>query len=148
MTVAHDTFTVKRRYPVPRDRVFVAWADPTVKIRWFTGSSDSDYRGEFVVGGTETTAGDAPDGTRINYEGVYRDIVPGERIVVTYEMARGGRRMSVSVLTAEFTDDGDGTQVRLTDQGTYLDDLDSAANRSSGAGTQLDQLGDLLVEPA
>ncbi len=59
MTVAHDTFTVKRRYPVPRDRVFVAWADPTVKIRWFTGSSTA------TTGASSSSAAPRPrPGTR------------------------------------------------------------------------------------
>lgn len=144
MSVTHDTFTVGQTYPLPRSRVFAAWANPATKARWFTGSVDSDYLGEFAVGGTESTSGQGPGGEALTYEGRYRDIVVDERIVISYEMAVDGRRMSVSISTAEFLDDGTGTQVRVTDQGAYLDDLDNAQNRSQGTGTQLDQLAELL----
>lgn len=144
MSVTHDTFTVERRYPVTRSRLFGAWADAALKSRWFTGTVDSDYRGEFTVGGAESTSGAAPDGRALTYDGVYRDIVLDERIVLSYEMAVDGRRMSVSILTAEFSDEEGGARLRVTDQGTYLDDLDSGQNRQQGVGTQLDQLAAMV----
>jgi uncharacterized protein YndB with AHSA1/START domain len=33
-TVTHATFTMERNYQAPPDRVFAAWADPEVKVRW------------------------------------------------------------------------------------------------------------------
>ncbi len=150
MSVDYSSWTVERDYPQPPERVFAAWADPTVKVRWFdlSGSVDPDYRGDFRVGGTEvfrTPAGAEPVFT---YDAQYRDIVDNERIVMTYEMAVDGKRMSVSVATVELSAASTGTHVVYTEQGAYLDGLDDAQSRRTGTSSQLDNLTAVLKEQA
>lgn len=36
----HGTFTLRRTWNAPAQRVFEAWADPRVKAQWFTGPPD------------------------------------------------------------------------------------------------------------
>ena len=92
-TVAHDTFVIERTYDVSVAQVFRAWSDPERKARWFAGSADalqSGYELDFRVGGHERNRGGPPGGPVFTYDSEYRDIVPGQRIVSTYEMAADG----------------------------------------------------------
>ena len=148
MTVENSSWTIERDYPHPPERVFEAWSDPKVKVRWFdlSDTENPDYSADFRVGGAEsfrTPAGTEPVFT---YDAVYRDIVPDERIVTTYEMSMDGRRISVSVATVELTATTTGTHLAYTEQGAYLDGLDTASSRRTGTTAQLDRLGTVLAE--
>jgi uncharacterized protein YndB with AHSA1/START domain len=148
MSVTHDTFVIERHYPVPPAKVFAAWADPAAKAKWFAGPDEWQSTGhelDFRVGGLETVAGGhAGGGPVFTYRARYCDIVPDERIVHTYEMYQDDARLSVSVATVEFRKDGNGTHLVYTEQGAYLDGLDSVGSRRHGTGELLDALGRAL----
>lgn len=142
-SVTHGTFALEHFYPAPPVRVFDAWADPAVKARWFTGVLEpaaAPMRMDFRVGGTEQTVSRTDDGAVIVYEGLFRDIVPGERIVVANWIDVDGQRISVSQFTAEFRSDSNGTRLVVTEQGAYLDGRDSPDSRAIGIRAQLDAL--------
>jgi len=148
-TVAHDTFVIERTYDSPVAQVFRAWSDPERKARWFAGSADalrSGYELDFRVGGHERNRGGPPGGPVFTYDSEYRDIVPGQRIVSTYEMAADGQRMSVSVATVEFHDQGASTRLILTEQGVFLDGHDTAAQREEGTRGLLESLARFLED--
>jgi uncharacterized protein YndB with AHSA1/START domain len=141
---AHDTFVIERSYDAPREQVFKAWSEPTLKARWFAGSSDAlgaGYELDFRVGGRERNRGGPPGGAVYTYDAEIRDIVAGERIVYTYEMYADDARLSVSVATVEFRADGDRTHLVLTEQGVFLDGRDSSAQREEGTRSLLASLG-------
>ena len=150
-TVVHDTFVIDRTYAASPARVFAAFADGDTKKQWW-GDDDFEHTSEHVidfrVGGRESMAGSVPDGSaQFTYDAVYQDIVDAERIVYSYEMTMNGRRISVSVATLEFLPDGaDGTKTRfiLTEQGAYLDGLDTCAQREEGTRALLDALATYL----
>jgi uncharacterized protein YndB with AHSA1/START domain len=139
-SVTHATFVLEHAYAVPPMRVFDAWADPAVKTRWFTGAPDhatAPMTMDFRVGGTEQAVTRGDGGPVIVYEGLFRDIVPGERIVVANWIDVDGQRISVSQFTAEFRADGEGTRLVVTEQGAYLDGHDSPDSRAIGIRAQL-----------
>lgn len=143
-TVVHDTFVIDRTYAASPGRVFTAFADPSAKVRWFGEPVDENapHEIDFRVGGREVLKGNAPGGgPKFTYEALYQDIVENERIVYSYEMTMDGRRISVSVATVEFLDDGTGTRLILTEQGAYLDGLDTREAREHGTKELLDALG-------
>jgi uncharacterized protein YndB with AHSA1/START domain len=148
-TVVHDTFVIERHYPASPKRVFGAFADPAAKRQWFgddPGIDTTSYLMEFEIGGRESLTAQARDGGSVyTYDAVYRDIVEDERIVHSYEMTVG-RRMSVSVATFEFLPQRDGTLLILTEQGAYLDGLDTSAAREQGTREFLDALGHYLEQ--
>ncbi|MDQ3702622.1 MAG: SRPBCC domain-containing protein, partial [Chloroflexota bacterium] len=78
------------------------------------------------------------------YEAYYQDIVPGERIVLTYVMHLDGTRISVSLATIEFRSAGAGTRLTFTEQGAFLDGQDAPAQREQGTAELLDALGEEL----
>ena len=55
-STVHSTFTLERAYPVPISKVFRAWADPHIKVRWFAGKP-ADYELDFRPGGIERSSG-------------------------------------------------------------------------------------------
>jgi uncharacterized protein YndB with AHSA1/START domain len=111
-----------------------------LKARWFAGSADAleaGYELDFRVGGREVNRGGPPGGPVYTYESQFRDIVPEERIVYTYEMFADDHRLSVSVATVLFHDHGAATQLVLTEQGVFLDGRDSAPQREEGTRSLL-----------
>jgi len=139
----HTTFAIERTYDASPQRVFQAWADGEAKRNWFgppelpVGAYSMDFR----EGGSEHMSINMPDGGAYSFDALYQDIVPGQRIVYTYDMHHDQQRISVSVATIEFTVDGPGTKLTVTEQGVYLDGLDSSAQREHGTNALMDALG-------
>ena len=144
-SVTHATFSLERTYPVPADRVFAAWEDPTAKARWFAGS-DPDHQLDFRVGGREVNHGHH-EGTTMTFESFYRDIVPGERIVYTSTLSADERLSTVSLTTVELSQVPEGTRLTLTEQGVFLDGHEQPSWREEGTGQWLDALGKDLAGP-
>jgi len=70
-----------------------------------------------------------PDGREYTVQALYRDIVPGRRIVYTYDMLLDGIRISASVATVEFKRERDGTRLVFTEQAAFLDGHEVPARR-------------------
>jgi uncharacterized protein YndB with AHSA1/START domain len=138
----HATFAIERTYEAAPARVWRAWADPEEKLRWFGPRvlDKPDHELEFRVGGLERMTVRAPDGALYTFAARYQDIVEGVRFIHTYEMYRDDARISVSVATVELEAAGDGTKLTMTEQGVFLDDLDTPAAREHGTGELLDTL--------
>jgi uncharacterized protein YndB with AHSA1/START domain len=142
-TVSLDTFVIERTYDLPVARVFGAWADPLLKARWFAGSADAlgaGYDLDFRVGGREINRGGPPGGPLYTYVSEFRDIVPEQRIIYTYEMYVDENRISVSVATVQFHSEASSTRLVLTEQGVFLDGHDTVAQREEGTRSLLDSL--------
>jgi uncharacterized protein YndB with AHSA1/START domain len=153
-SVVHDSFTLERTYPVPPQRVFAAWSDREAKRLWFGAAGDDDVESfgahtlDFRVGGREHLEGAVPGGGEFTYDAVYNDIVDGERIVFSYDMHLFGKRISVSVATVEIIAVAGGTALVLTEQGAFLDGLDTNEQRREGTAVNLDLLGTSLAATA
>ena len=81
----------------------------------------------------------------MTFESLYRDIVPGERIVYTSTLSAGTDVMTVSVTTVEFGPAEGGTRLVLTEQGTFLDGQEEPGWREHGTAAQLDALAAQLA---
>ena len=144
---SHDSFTTERRYDAPRARVFDAWAKPELRERWFAGGDNSivTHRSQdFRVGGKERLSGRWTDGKTSDFQATYHDIVDAVRIVFVYDMYVGSEKISVSLATVEFAEEGDGTLMRYTEQGAFLE-YDDNGSREAGTNFLLDRLGALLA---
>lgn len=139
----HATFVIERTLNAVPARVFQAYADAKVKARWFVGPEGwekSDHKLDFKVGGRESVSGGPPGGPVHYYNALYQDIVPNERIVLSYEMHMGKTRISVSLGTTEFKPEGKGTKLVYTEQAVFLDGHDDAGSRERGTIGLFDQL--------
>lgn len=147
-SVIHDTFTIERSYPAIPSRVFAAFASTDAKSNWgwIDRSAEEDGAAaaelDFRIGGRERFVF-RQHGTAFRYDARYYDIVPGQRIIYSYEIYADDARTSVSVATIEFAINGDGTALTWTEQGAFLDGIDgNQAPRLRRDGTA--ELLDLL----
>ena len=80
------SLTIKRRFNAPPAKVFQAWTDSKKVARWMGPgevkvlSAESDPR----IGGRYRWLMKAPDGEEHDVSGVYREIVPNEKLVFTW----------------------------------------------------------------
>ena len=142
----HSTFTIERTYDASPERVFAAWSDPQAKARWF-GPSDKPedaYSLEFRVGGRERLTIAMPDGPSYTLNALYQDIVPGQRIIYSYDIHRGEDRISVSLASVEIHALDAGTRLTLVEHGVFLDGLDTPEAREHGTNVMMDTLGSVL----
>ena len=150
-STARATFTIERHFPSPREKVFRAYSDPKSKAKWFVGPEDwerSDHKLDFREGGRESVSG-GPPGQPVHYfNGLYQDIVPNERIVMSYEMHMDTMRISVSLGTTEFKADGQGTRLVYAEQIVFLDGHDHLAAREEGTRALFDNLAAALERKA
>jgi uncharacterized protein YndB with AHSA1/START domain len=150
-SVVHDSFSIERTYPVSPERVFAAWTTIAAKAQWFGNEEGIEPVGEhtldFRPGGGERFTAKA-EGMVFDFDARYYDIVENERIVWTYDMLMDGRRISVSMATVELFGVPGGTRLVLTEQGAFLDGLDTNAQRAEGTEQFLDNLGRYLEQSA
>lgn len=146
--VLHATFTLQPSYPASPARVFAAWADPAAKARWFAGP-EAEHELDFRIGGRET-AYRAADGHNpaLKFESVYHDIVPDQRIVYFSTLRAGDQLATVSLTTIQFRPAAEGTELILTEQGTFLDGYEDPSWREEGTRNQLAALaGEVTEQP-
>jgi uncharacterized protein YndB with AHSA1/START domain len=140
----HNTFVIERKLNAAPARVFKAWADPAAKMKWFA-STDDEWTAEiremdFRVGGRERVRGTWKSGHISDFQCTYFDIVPDQRIVYVYDMYVNDVKISVSLGTIEVKPSGSGTQLKVTEQGVFLDGYDDAGSREHGTNALIDRL--------
>ncbi|NDL60031.1 SRPBCC family protein [Phytoactinopolyspora mesophila] len=143
-SVEHATFVVTRTYDASPARVFEAFADPEIKLRWFAAPDDvglPEVEFDFRVGGREYRRGGPKEGPMHTFEARYWEIIPEERIVYSYDMHLDDTRISVSLATVELRPQGSGTMLVFTEQGAFLDGHDNVGGREQGTAELLDALG-------
>jgi uncharacterized protein YndB with AHSA1/START domain len=147
-SVIHNTFVIERSYPHSPEKVFAAFADPVQKRRWFGEGHSHDveeFTMDFRVGGSDQfryrfKEGTPFPGVELTSEGHYFDIIPNQRIVTASNMAIGGRRISISLVTLELLPTSTGTDLVLTHQAAFFEGADGPKMREDGWRKLLDQL--------
>jgi uncharacterized protein YndB with AHSA1/START domain len=113
--VARPSLTLKRRLNAPPAKVYAAWTDPEKIARWFGPSqvvagsvrADIDAR----IGGRYRISFKMQDGEHHEVAGVYREMVPNQRL--TFSWAWHSTPERESQVTVLLKPDGDGTLVTL-----------------------------------
>ena len=143
----HTSFVIERSFAASSEDVFAAWAEPDLKRQWSDCHPDHDaeFSLDFREFGRESYRVRHPDLGEQSVEKVFLDIRPDRRIVFAYEISLGGKRLSVSLVTVEFTAAEAGTRMVYTEQVAYLDGHQDLEQRIHGTGEGLDRLR-LVVE--
>src|SRR5258706_7231658 len=115
-TAMEREVVITRVFDAPRDLVFKAWTDPEHLARWwgpkeFTNPvCEADVR----VGGAWRIVMRAPDGGEYPCGGVYREIVPPERLVFTnIAMDKDGNALLDGLTTVTFAEQREKTKLTL-----------------------------------
>ena len=108
------SLTLKRRLNAAPETVYAAWTDPQRLTRWFGPDAGSVTRAEtdVRVGGRFRVVFHTEDGEEHDVSGVYREVVPNERLVFTWAWRSTPERESL--VTVALRPDGGGTSLTLT----------------------------------
>jgi uncharacterized protein YndB with AHSA1/START domain len=148
-TPSDQEIRMTRLFNAPRHLVFEAMTKPEHVKQWWgrlgEGYSVPVCEIDLRVGGAWRFVNRHPKGEAAFY-GEYREITPPSRLVFTEIF--GQFPDSVSVVTAEYTDEGARTRMTVTVRYPSLEvrDIVLATGMSSGAGISYDRLEDLVVE--
>ena len=91
VVIQDDELLIERIFDAPRELVFRVWTDPKHLMKWW-GPRDFKpiaFEQDFQVGGAYRAGIRAPDGSEHWKSGVYKEIVPNERIVMTFKWEDG-----------------------------------------------------------
>lgn len=137
---------ITRDFDAPRDLVYAAWTRPEHLARWWgpQGYVNIAWQMDVRPGGTWFRRMQAPDGTLMTKRGVYREVVPPERLVFTYlnDYADGTREAETLVIVT-FEERGAGT--RLTLHHTGFETAQSRAGHEGGWSSCLERFADYLA---
>src|SRR5260221_12772900 len=89
------TLVIERVFKASPERVFNAWTDPAVLVKWWgpIGFTTPEFEFDLRSGGKWRTVMRAPDGSTHPVSGVYREIRPPTRLVITWAWEEAdGRR--------------------------------------------------------
>lgn len=139
-SMVYGDFTISRSIAAPIAKVYRAFTEKQAKEVWFKGPTDegsNENNMDFRVGGSEHNHGTFHDGIVHTFKAMYYDIVPEQRIIYSYEMFLGDKRISVSLSTIELASAGDNTQIILHESGAFLDGLDNPGSRERGTNELL-----------
>ncbi len=141
---------ITRIYDAPREQVWRAWTEPARLAEWWgkrgwnavlaTITMDVRPGGVFRV----TTISDE-DGSEMTNEGVYREVVEPERLVLEEPLADD--RAAGALSTVVFTDLGGGrTEMRFSTTVHMTAAIHEAAR--AGMGSAFDRLAEHLARPS
>ena len=132
---------IKRFIKAPRDRVYAAWTDVAQLKQWF---GPEDVRTRNVV--ADARAGGEfrwdlvnSEGEEMTMRGEFRELQPDRKIVFTWRWEDDEAwKNHLSVVTVEFLDRDDGTELRLVHE--QLPSEQSRDGHNRGWNSALDKL--------
>jgi uncharacterized protein YndB with AHSA1/START domain len=135
-------------FDAPLDLVWKTWTDPKLIPRWWgpriyaTRVDTMDFR----PGGTWRYVQTDADGKEFGFHGVYREIVPLQRIVDTFEFE--GMPGHILVESAVFEKVGNKTKVTQKSTFETVEDLEGmlASGMEEGAAETIERFAELLEE--
>jgi uncharacterized protein YndB with AHSA1/START domain len=148
-TPSDQEIRMTRLFDAPRHLVFEAMTKPEHVKRWWgrlgEGYSVPVCEIDLRPGGAWRFVNRHPKG-EVAFYGEYREITPPSRLVFTEIFEQFPD--SVSVVTAEFTDEGGKTRLTATVRYPSFEvrDMVLASGMASGAGISYDRLEDLVAE--
>ena len=139
---------LSRSFAAPRDRVFRAFTAPTQLVKWWgpKGFTTPGCTLDVRAGGAWQTVMRSPEGKDHIVSGVYREIIPPERLVFTWAWQEDGGRGHETLVTIELFETPGGTRLELTHEG--FESEDSLGRHRHGWAGCFDCLEEALAEGA
>ncbi len=148
---AERDLVLTRLIDAPREKVFRAWTDPEVLTRWFAPAPWTVPRAELDVrpGGASLVVMRSPEGEEFPNRGVYLEVVPNERLVVTDAYIEAWEPAQKPFMTLILTFEEEGGATRYTARARHWTPEDRAAHEAMGFhegwGKCADQLAQVVA---
>jgi len=146
-TLSDREIAMERVFDAPRELVFAAYTDPAHIPHWWgpRGVTTTVDTMDVRPGGTWRFVHRDQDGAEYGFHGEYREVVPPERLVSTFEFE--GMPGHVLVDTATFTEVDGKTKVTVTSLFASGEDLQGMmdSGMEAGARESWDRLAELLA---
>lgn len=115
---AAPTLVIERELAASPYQVYKAWTDPSTLATWWgpEGFKLEDYTLDVEPSGHYRVRMVAPNGERFVCSGVYRELVPNERVVFTFAWEADGKRGHETEITVTFEHAGKTTRMRFVQQ--------------------------------
>lgn len=147
-TNTNTTLQIVREIHAPKDRVYAAWTDAALAKQWWgpDGTTTLDLVTDAHVGGKFQWVFSTPESEGTTAEGVYQEVLPGEKLALTWFGTRDASQgTDESLVTVEFREiDAATTEIHLTHEN--LPSEESRDNHTEGWDSALDKLERLFVK--
>ena len=145
--VSDTELRLTREFDAPRELVFKAMTDPALLSRWWGPRRYRTVVDELDVrpGGKWRMRNIGADGDEHAFRGEFREVVPSERVVWTFEYVPLPGHISVETMT--LTEREGRTLLVVRDQFSSKEDLDGMVNSGmeSGARESYERLDEVLA---
>ena len=113
------TLIIKRTFPCSREKVFAAWTQADALKSWWgtEGHTAPNAEMDLRVGGKYRVEMRTGEGESFYLNGAFVEIRPPERLVFTFRWERGEWDYPETLVSIDFTEQGDETAVVLTHEG-------------------------------
>ena len=140
------TLVIERVFKAPPEQVFAAWTDPKILAEWW--GPESFHTPEYVMdvreGGAWRTVMRNQSGEAHIASGVYREITPPKRLIMTWGWQQpDGTRGHETEVALSFEPVAEGTRLRLVQR--VFATVENRDNHRMGWSSSLDKL-EALVE--
>ena len=145
---SHSLNLVRTFDPGPED-VYRAWTDPSVIKRWFGPTPEFSTpiaEVDLKVGGKYRIGMKSPDGKLYVATGIYREIIPNEKLVFTWRWESEPSDISETLVTVEFKKSAEHTKLVFTHENFATEEL--ARDRQEGWEGALSKLSTLITKGA
>ena len=139
-----------RLIDVPREKLYRAWTEPELIVRWFTPAPWKTVRAEVDVraGGSSLIVMADPDGNEYPNPGIYLEVVPNERIVVTDAYTSAWQPSAKPFMTAIITFEEEAGKTRYTARALHWTVADRESHEAMGFHEGWGKAADQLEEVA
>ncbi len=144
--IEERTLVLSRVFDAPRALVFKVWTQPEHLARWWgpRGFTLLSYKADVRVGGSYRFGTRSPEGTEHWAHGIYREVTPPERLVLTHAWEHSdGKPKHETIMTLTFAEQGEKT--KLTLKQTLFESVTSRDLHRGGWSSTLDMLGEYLA---
>jgi uncharacterized protein YndB with AHSA1/START domain len=138
-----------RLIDVPREKLYRVWTEPDLLVQWFTPAPWKTVRAEIDVrpGGSSLIVMADPDGNEYPNPGIYLEVVPNERIVVTDAYTSAWVLSAKPFMTAIITFEDEDGKTRYTARALHWTVADREQHEAMGFhegwGKAADQMEEL-----
>lgn len=141
-----------RLIDAPPEKVYRAWTDPALLKQWFAPQPYTTPRAELDVrpGGANLIIMRGPEGNDMPNRGVYLEVVPNRRLVITDAYTKAWEPAEKPFMTVILTFDDENGKTRYTARVRHWNVADREAHESMGFhegwGKCTDQLAALVTK--